>query len=341
MTIELKQLIDKESFTYTYILSDPKTKEALIIDSVKENLKRDLSYLENNNLTLKYILETHVHADHTTAASALKLNTKAQIALSAQSNLKFADLLLEDGDSLSLGKLFVQALYTPGHTDTCMSYHTEKMIFTGDSLLINGCGRTDFQSGDSSLLYDSIHSKIFSLSDDTVVYPGHDYEDRTHSTVGTEKESNKRLKSSITKLEFIQIMQSLNLPPPKRIKEAVPKNLQSGMSFEELWDNERALPEISPKDTLNNKDSFILIDVRRDDEWDGELGHIKGSTLITLGDAFSNFLKTADKNANYVFVCRSGNRSGIALLEAKALGFKNMFNMRGGMLLLNEEPLTK
>ncbi len=341
MNIQLKQFIDAESSTYTYFLFDPQTKEALIIDSVKENLKRDLSFLNENNLNLKYILETHVHADHVTAASALKLATSAKIALSSHSNLKLADVLLNDGDTLKIGNTSIKALYTPGHTDTCMSYHLDNMVFTGDALLINGCGRTDFQSGSAETLFESIHNKIFTLSDDTVIYPGHDYEGRTHSTVKTEKESNKRLNKNISKDEYIEIMKNLNLAPPKKIKEAVPLNLQCGINFTELWDQDRALPEISPQDMLNNKDSFILIDVRRSDEWDGELGHIKGSTLITLGDDFSDFLKTADKNANYVFICRSGNRSGTALLEAKDLGFKNMFNMRGGMLLVNQEHLEK
>ncbi len=341
MAIELKQFIDTESSTYTYILSDTQSKEALIIDSVKENLERDLSYLSKKNLHLKYILETHVHADHITAASALKLKTKALIGVSASAELKFADIPLQDDDTLKLGDTPIKILHTPGHTNTCASYYIDDMVFTGDSLLINGCGRTDFQSGDAETLFESIHNKLFTLPDDTKVYPGHDYEGRLHSSIKEEKNSNKRLNNKISKDEFIDIMNNLNLPHPKKIKEALPLNLKSGMSFDELWDKDRNLPEISPQDMLKNKDSFILIDVRRDDEWDGELGHIEGSTLITLGEDFSNFLKAADKNANYVFICRSGNRSGKALLEAKKLGFKNMYNMRGGMLLVNENKLAK
>lgn len=222
-----KQLFDPATWTYTYILADTQAKEAVIIDSVLEQVERDLALLHENGLTLVGILETHVHADHITGASQLREATGAKTYVSRHGGAPCADYLIDDGFCIAFGNERIQTLATPGHTAGCVSYLWRDRVFTGDALLIDGCGRTDFQSGNAALLYDSIYNKIFSLPDETLIYPGHDYKQRYVSSVAEQKQTNPRLAGK-TKEEFIVIMNALNLPHPKRIAEAVPANQQCG-----------------------------------------------------------------------------------------------------------------
>ena len=219
------QLFDRESCTYTYLLADEKTLEAVIIDPVIELNDRDLSLIKELNLKVKYILETHVHADHITGVKKIKNITGAQFTLSKTSNHKQADILLNDEDVLQFGKHKIQTLFTPGHTESCVTYACENKLFTGDALFIRGCGRTDFQGGSSENLFNSVHKRIYSYPDSTWIYPGHDYKGRTVSTVGEEKRFNPRLKITNSLQDFSNIMNSLNLPYPRLIDKAVPKNL--------------------------------------------------------------------------------------------------------------------
>lgn len=225
-----RQLFDKESSTYTYILGDRESQEAVLIDSVYEQFERDLRLLQELDLKPKYLLETHVHADHITAVSRLKKHfPEAQIALSQHSGVQGADLLLEDGTRLAFGAHSLQALEVPGHTNGCMAYYTESlggMVFTGDALLIRGCGRTDFQQGDPAVLYDSVQ-KLFALPETTQLYPGHNYKGICSSSIGEEKQFNPRLANK-SKTEFIEIMHNLKLSQPKKIDIAVPANLKCG-----------------------------------------------------------------------------------------------------------------
>lgn len=223
-----RQLFEPETSTYTYIIGDEKTKEAAIIDSVIETTDRDLQVLRELGLNLKYILETHIHADHITGAHKLRKETGALTSVSASAAVECADISLKDGDVLKLGDTEIKVIATPGHTDTCMSFVTEDKVFTGDALLIRGSGRTDFQAGDPAQLFDSIREKVFTLPEDTFVYPGHDYKGRTVSTIWEEKKYNPRLNMEMTKEQFVDIMNNLNLPDPKKIDVAVPGNLTCG-----------------------------------------------------------------------------------------------------------------
>ncbi len=227
--MRIEQLFDPATSTYSYLLWDEKTKQAALIDSVKEQLARDTKLIKQLDLDLKYTLETHIHADHVTGSGLLRDEFNSQAAVHKNSESECADILLSDGDTLNLGDQTIAVIYTPGHTNTDISYHIEGVLFTGDALLINGCGRTDFQSGDAKALYHSIIEKMFTLDDETIVYPGHDYNGFTSSTIGREKTFNPRLGNNKTELEFVEIMGSLILEPPARIDVAVPGNLQCGL----------------------------------------------------------------------------------------------------------------
>lgn len=220
-----QQLFDKDTCTYTYLLADD-TKEAILIDPVLECMDQYTSCLDKHGLSLKYVLDTHIHADHITAADALRQRTGCQTAISSHAAIACADIELSDGMSLSFGGREIHVLETPGHTSTCLSFLCENMVFTGDALFIDGCGRTDFQGGDAGVLYESITQKLFVLPASTLVYPGHDYHGKQSSTIGAEKAHNSRLQHS--KPEFIKLMDQLNLPNPKRMHEAVPANQACG-----------------------------------------------------------------------------------------------------------------
>jgi len=227
--MRIEQLFDPATSTYSYLLWDEKTKQAALIDSVKEQLARDTKLIKQLGLNLKYTLETHIHADHITGSGLLRDEFKSQAAVHKNSESACADILLSDGDTLNLGDQTIDIIYTPGHTNTDISYHIEGVLFTGDALLINGCGRTDFQSGDARALYHSINEKMFILDDETIIYPGHDYNGFTSSTIGREKAFNPRLGNNKTEQEFVAIMDSLILEPPARIDIAVPGNLHCGL----------------------------------------------------------------------------------------------------------------
>lgn len=226
--LEIRQLFDTETSTYTYLVWDALTCEAALIDSVEGQVERDLRLIGELDLRLKYLLETHIHADHITGAGKLRNATSAKAVIHENAKNDCADLLVKDGDTLSLGKHLISVLHTPGHTDTDISYLIEGAVFTGDALLIRSCGRTDFQSGDAAQLYDSITQKLFTLPDNTIVYPGHDYKGLLTSTIKEEKDYNPRLGGNRNKDAFIYVMNSLDLDPPKNIAQVVPRNLRCG-----------------------------------------------------------------------------------------------------------------
>ncbi len=229
MSLIFRQLFEPMSSTYTYILGDSQSKEALIIDPVKETMDRDLQILSELHLNLKIVVETHIHADHITSSGPLREKTGAAIFVGAGTELMTADRLLKDGESFHCGSFEMKTLATPGHTDGCTSFYMAPFVFTGDALLIRGCGRTDFQQGNSETLFRSVREKLFTLPDDTLVYPAHDYKGRTCSSIKEEKEFNPRLKMSNSLDEFKQIMEDLDLKPPKKIDVAVPANMKSGL----------------------------------------------------------------------------------------------------------------
>ncbi len=222
------QLFDHESSTYTYLIYDPISLEAVIIDPVREQLARDLRLIEELGLKLRFILDTHVHADHVTSASDLREKTSAKTVVSSGAKVSCADILVGDGEDVALSNFSIHCLATPGHTNSCMSYFIPGAVFTGDALLVRGCGRTDFQEGSSAKLWKSVRDKLFSLDDDTLVFPAHDYKGFTRSSIGLEKKFNPRLGLQRTQSEFEKIMAELKLDQPKKINEAVPANLQCG-----------------------------------------------------------------------------------------------------------------
>ena len=226
-----RQLFDRDTCTYTYLLADEQTADALLIDPVLEHVERDLQLLAELGLTLRNAVETHVHADHVTGGGRLRDATGCQTVVSRAAEADCADRHVGDGSSIAFGRYLLEARETPGHTDTCITYvlQDHSMAFTGDTLLVRGCGRTDFQQGDARRLYESVHSKIFTLPDACVIYPGHDYKGRTCTTVGEEKRFNPRLGGGKTVDEFVAIMAALDLAPPARLAIAVPANQNCGV----------------------------------------------------------------------------------------------------------------
>jgi sulfur dioxygenase len=222
----IRQLFDYESFTFTYLLIDDATRTAALIDPVREQLQRDLGLIADLELSLKYVLETHVHADHVTSAGLI---ADATGAVTAASELGAACLKqrLRDGDVLDLGATSIEVIATPGHTRDSLSFRSGAHVFTGDALLVRGTGRTDFQSGDAGTLYDSITRRLFALPDDTRVWPGHDYRGQNLTTIGEEKRLNPRLVGK-SRDDFIALMRELKLAPPRKIELAVPANLGCG-----------------------------------------------------------------------------------------------------------------
>lgn len=232
----VRQLFEQTTSTYTYIVADRKSKEAVIIDPVITTVARDVQLLKQLGLNLRYAINTHVHADHITGSGRLKALLPGCKSVIAKVSGAKADVLINDGDVIEIGDksqpLKIECRSTPGHTNGCMTYvwHDGTSVFTGDSLLIRGCGRTDFQQGSSEKLYHSIHKRIFTLPDNFTVYPGHDYTGQTSSTVGEEKRFNTRLTKS--QEEFIRFMHELKLSYPHQIDKALPANMVCGILSE-------------------------------------------------------------------------------------------------------------
>ncbi len=225
-----RQLFDQESCTYTYLIADTKTKEAILVDSVLEQVERDFLLLKELGLTLKFCLETHLHADHITGSGKLRQLTGCQNIVPVNATVNCADRFIKDGEVLSLNQIEIKGIETLGHTDSHMAYLVNgDRVLTGDSIFIRGCGRTDFQSGDAGKLYDCVTQKLFTLYDGTFVYPGHDYKGQTVSTIGEEKKFNPRF-AGHDRDSFIKLMDNLNLPNPKKMMEAVPANEKCGLS---------------------------------------------------------------------------------------------------------------
>jgi glyoxylase-like metal-dependent hydrolase (beta-lactamase superfamily II) len=227
-----RQLFDPETSTYTYLLGCDQTLRALLIDPVASEVEGYQSVIRSMGLSLVYTLETHVHADHISGSGLLREHLNSKSVVHRDSGALCADLLVTDGVPLQLGSLEIRVLHTPGHTAGCVSYLMRDRVFTGDCLLIGGCGRTDFQQGDPGRLYDSIHHKLFTLPPDTLVYPGHDYQGNTVSTIRQELQKNPRLGGGKSREQFIAIMNGLDLPYPRHIDAAVPANMACGRALQ-------------------------------------------------------------------------------------------------------------
>ena len=345
-----RQLHDLRSSTYTYLLADAASREAVLIDSVFEQSRRDSALIRELGLKLLYTIDTHVHADHVTGAWMLKSLTGSKIALAAISQAEGIDVPLVDGDRLNFGARHLHARATPGHTDGCMSFVLDDlgMVFTGDALLIRGAGRTDFQQGNAHTLFRSIKEQIFTLPDECLIYPAHDYRGLTCSSVAEEKEFNPRIGAARSERDFVGYMENLGLPHPKQIDVAVPANMRCGHT--ELADKARepewaplrytyaGINEVDPDWVADHRQELQIVDVRETSEYTGILGHIPGSNLIPLPQ-LSAQLRTLDKAAPTVAVCRSGARSAQAVTMLEKAGFEKVANLAGGMINWNNQRL--
>jgi len=341
-----RQLFDRESCTYTYLLADEASGEAVLIDPVREQIERDEQVLADLGLTLKYSLETHVHADHVTAAGLWRQRVGSKAVVGGAGGAPCADVLVGHGDVIHFGGQSLEVRCTPGHTAGCVVFvdHVERRVFSGDTLLIRGCGRTDFQQGSADTLYRSVHEQLFTLPDDYAVYPGHDYKGRTASSIGEEKQHNGRLGQGRSLAEFRQIMATLKLSQPRKMDLAVPANLQCGLlpgdeceSWAPIqWTG--SIPEVRPAWVAANATGLQVVDVRQAGEFEGELGRVAGARLAPL-DQLRSAAAAWDRSAPIVVVCRSGSRSGRAVVGLLEQGFERVVSMSGGMLAWNDLAL--
>ena len=335
-----RQLFDCISCTYTYLLGDSINRGAIIIDPVIENVERDLSLIRELGLKLEYILDTHCHADHITGAWSLKKFTNAKIGVSSNGGVSEADIYLSSEDHLSFGKYNLQVKETPGHTSGCITFVLQDLgiAFTGDALLIRGCGRTDFQNGSAINLYRSVRNHILTLPESTKLFPGHDYHGRMSTTVAEEKKFNPRFGDGIQENDFIGYMKHLGLPHPKMIAEAVPANLLCGDIGEPIL-----FPEWGPvKSTFagsweldaawarTNMDRLFFLDVREVEEQDGFVDDKVSGVNIPLGE-LRDRLEELPKSKPIITVCRSGARSDLACLILRQAGFQDVANLEGGV----------
>ncbi len=339
-----RQLFDPQSSTYTYLLGDTRRGEAVLIDPVFEQVRRDAALLRELGLRLTATLETHVHADHVSGGWLHKQQAGSTIALSAESGAEGADRYLRHGDRVPFGDRYLEVRATPGHTHGCITFvaDDECMAFTGDCLLIRGSGRTDFQQGDPRLMYRSVRSQIMSLPPSCLLYPAHDYRGLTVTSVAEERSFNPRLGGEIGETDFVGYMNNLGLPHPKLIDIAVPANLRCGRP-----EHDAALPpepqwapltftfagiwEIPPEALEERAAAVQIVDVRDRDEFTGPLGRIQGAILMPLSELSSRTTDLAHERP-IVTVCRSGARSAQAVVLLQKAGFDQVANLSGGML---------
>lgn len=338
-----RQLFDPVSSTYSYLLADEATREAVLIDPVFERHLRDAALIRELDLKLLYTVDTHCHADHVTGAWLMKEALGSQTALAKVYGASNIDVPLSDGDVIRFGGEALEVRATPGHTDGCLSLVTpdRKMVFTGDALLVRGAGRTDFQQGDPSLLYQSIRGQLFSLPGDCVVYPAHDYDGRTSSTIGEEKKFNARIGGDAREEDFVGYMTNLALPHPKQLDIAVPANMRGGKTedgkapsapaWAPLVTTYAGILEIKPDWVARHRDEVRILDVRAPSELTGELGHLMGIQHIPLEELRA---RTGEVKADkpVVVVCQTGRRSAIATQILSKAGVAKVANLAGGML---------
>jgi len=344
-----RQLFDSASSTYTYLLGDADSGEAVLIDPVYENERRDWALMRELGLRLVATLDTHVHADHVTAAWLLKQRSGSRILLSESAGAANADHGLKHGDRVAFGSRHLEVRATPGHTSGCLTYVLDdhSQAFTGDALLIRGCGRTDFQQGSPNQLYRSVREQILSLPAACLLYPGHDYRGMTVTSVAEETRYNPRLGGDANATDFAGYMNNLGLPHPKLMDIAVPANLRCGRpeggvathqepSWASLTCTFGGIWEIQPtvlEERMAGEHAYEIqvIDVREPREFGDVLGHIHGARLLPLSELASR-AGEIDRNRPAVTVCRSGTRSAQAAVLLQKAGLTQVANLAGGML---------
>jgi glyoxylase-like metal-dependent hydrolase (beta-lactamase superfamily II)/rhodanese-related sulfurtransferase len=347
-----RQLVDPPSSTYTYLLADSRTSEAVLIDPVFEQARRDVALVEELGLKLAWTLETHVHADHVTGAWLLRERLGSRIAIAKASGAEGMDRYLEPGGRVEFGGRSLEVRATPGHTNGCLSYVLDDraMVFTGDSVLIRGCGRTDFQQGSARTLYRSVREQVFSLPDGCLIYPAHDYRGLTASSVGEEKRYNPRLAESVGEGDFVGYMENLGLAHPQQMDAAVPANLKCGKpAVERAFADEpgwapltytfAGIWELQPNWLEEHRREVQVVDVREPEEFIGPLGHIESARLVPLG-ALAARAQELDSAKPIVTVCRSGARSAQATVLLRKAGFDKVANLSGGMLRWRAQRLS-
>ena len=339
-----RQLFDPQSSTYSYLLADPRRREAILIDPVFEQAQRDAALTRELVLKLLATLDTHVHADHVTGAWLLKERCGSEIAIGAASNASGADRYLVHGERVQFGDRYLEVRATPGHTQGCVTFvlDDESIAFTGDCLLIRGSGRTDFQQGDARAMYRSVRSQILALPPSCLLYPAHDYRGLTVTSVEEERRFNPRLGGEIGEGDFVGYMNNLGLPHPKLMDIAVPANLRCGRpdgtaplpaepSWAPLTYTFAGIFEIQPQALEECAAAIQIVDVRERNEFDGPLGRIRGAKWIPLGDLPARIAELA-RDRPVVSVCRSGARSAQASVLLSKAGFPYVANLAGGML---------
>jgi rhodanese-related sulfurtransferase len=294
---------------------------------------------------LEAIIDTHTHADHRTASWDLHDITGAPVIMHRRAPAPHVDVHVDDGSSIPIGRLRLRVFHTPGHTPDVMSLYTTDRVFTGDTLLIHGSGRSDFAGGDAGEQYDAIIQKLFTLPDETLVFPAHDYRGHTHSTIGEEKRTNPRI-AGRTRQEYIELMANLGLPLPQGIQESLQPNQSAieddSVQFPTLMEL-NSVRQLTPQEVqlrLRSSTAPLLLDVREPEEFSGELGHIPGSRLIPLKELPARAKEIEElKQRDIIVICRAGVRSTTAAAILTGLGFEHVSNLKGGMLDWNDQHL--
>jgi glyoxylase-like metal-dependent hydrolase (beta-lactamase superfamily II)/rhodanese-related sulfurtransferase len=338
-----RQLFDLASSTYTYLLADERSREAVLIDPVFEQHARDAALVRELGLKLLFTIDTHCHADHVTGAWLMKTALGSRIAMAGSCGAKNVDFPLSHGDVVRFGSHALGVRATPGHTDGCLSMVTDDraMVFTGDALLVRGAGRTDFQQGDAHRLFRSIRDQLLTLPDECVVYPAHDYEGRTSSTIGEERRCNPRIGGGAREEDFVGYMENLGLPHPKQIAVALPANLRAGEpesgrpppqpSWGPVVTTYAGVAEIAAEWVAAHRSEVNVLDVRSSTEYGGELGHLDGAQLIPLDELRARVAEVhADRPV--VVVCQTGKRSALAATILSKAGVARVANVAGGMV---------
>ncbi len=347
----VRQLFDQTSSTYTYLVADRPTGAAVLIDSVFEQHARDAALIRELGLRLLYTLDTHCHADHVTGGWRMKVALGSRIGLAPAYQARNIDLPLQHGDVIHVGAGSLEVRATPGHTDGCVSLvnSDHQLVFTGDALLVRGAGRTDFQHGDPHQLFRSIRDQLFTLPDDCVVYPGHDYQGRTSSTIGEERRHNPRIGGAAREEDFVGYMANLALPHPKQMAIAVPANLRGGRpedgdvpatpDWGPVVMTYAGLPEIGVDWVAGHRAEVHVLDVRSAAEFDGDLGHLAGAQLLPLAELRAR-VSEVPTDKPVVVVCQTGRRSalGTQILIGATLG--RVANLAGGMVAWRDAGLA-
>src|SRR5215813_11165159 len=330
-----RQLFDSVSGTYTYLIASRRGGEALIIDPVIEKVERYLQLIRELDLKLVKAVDTHLHADHITGLGALRDHTRCITVMGEMSKVDVVSLRVAEGDKLGIEGLALDVLYTPGHTDDSYSFLAGDRVFTGDTLLIRGTGRTDFQNGDARAQYESLFNKLLKLPDDMMVYPAHDYKGDTVSTIGEEKRHNPRLQVRSVD-EYIELMANLKLPNPKMMDVAVPANMHVGLHQEDLEKQGLSLTASEAIQILGRPD-ILLVDLREAAER-AKHGTLAGA-LHAPYPSIEESLKSggvlrevaAATGRRILFFCAFGERSAMAVKAAKEAGLANTAHVDGGM----------